>query len=96
MFRGPASHGPVFGGQAYRRGPAFGGGGFYGASFHRWGYGSFVPRDWLIPANFIADFAYYDLAAPGPSFEWVQDGPNALLVNLYTGQVVQVVPGAFA
>lgn len=70
------------------------GGPHAGGGFHDWGYGAFLPRVWL--SNFIGDFAYYDLAAPPADFEWVQDGPNALLVNLDTGQVVQVVPGAFA
>jgi len=71
--------------------------GFHGGGgYHGWGYGAFLPRGWLIPANFIADFAYYDLAPPPADYEWVQDGPNALLVNLSTGQVVQEIPGAFA
>jgi Ni/Co efflux regulator RcnB len=44
----------------------------------------------------VVDFAEYDLAAPPADFEWVQNGPDALLVNLDTGMVVQVVPNAFA
>jgi Ni/Co efflux regulator RcnB len=95
QFRGgPALRpGPV----VYRGGPArFGGPGFVSVGYQRWGYGSFVPRAWLVPARFVADFGYYNLAAPPPNFEWVQDGPDALLINLNTGMVVQVVPGAFA
>jgi len=90
--------GPVFrGGPVVRGGPVFRGGpGFYPAAYQRWAYGSFVPRAWLVPGRFIVDFGYYNLAAPPPNFEWVQDGPDALLVNVYTGMVVQVVPGAFA
>jgi len=63
-------------------------GGFHPVGgFHHWGYGAYLPREWLIPARFVVDFV---------DFEWVQDGPNALLVNLDTGMVVQVVPNAFA
>jgi hypothetical protein len=79
----------------FHEGPGFHGGGpiWRGGAYHNWGYGAFLPRLWL--SNFVEDFAYYDLAPPPADFEWVQDGPNALLVNLDTGQVVQVVPGAF-
>jgi len=90
--------GPVFrGGAEFRGGPVrFGGGGFEAAAYRHFGYGEFWPRAWLSPEYFIADFAAYDLGAPPANYEWVQNGPDALLVNLYTGMVVQVVPGAFA
>ena len=97
QFRG----GPAFGGgrpgpAVFRGGPArFGGPGFVRVGYAHWGYGSFLPRAWLAPERFVVDFGYYNLAAPPPNFEWVQDGPDALLVNLNTGMVVQVVPGAF-
>jgi Ni/Co efflux regulator RcnB len=66
-----------------------------GFGYHGWGFGAFVPRALLGPEYFIFDFADYGLAPPPANFEWVQDGPNALLVNVYTGQVVQVVPNSF-
>jgi Ni/Co efflux regulator RcnB len=97
-------HGPVFhpghgglhgGPVGFHPGPAFGHG-FGPVGFHHWGYGQFLPRAWLVPAAFVADYAAYDLAAPPADFEWVRNGPDALLVNLDTGMVVQVVPGAFA
>jgi len=94
----PFHHGPVvYRGPVFRGGPVrFGGPGFVTVGYHRWGYGAYVPRAWLVPARFVVDFGYYNLAPPPPNFEWVQDGPDALLVNLSTGMVVQVVPGAFA
>jgi hypothetical protein len=98
----PASFhpGPV----GFHPGPGFGaphgvwaGGGSYHWGFgYHWGYGQFYPRAWLVPAAFLVDYAAYDLAAPPFDCEWVQNGPNALLVNIDTGQVIQVVPGAFA
>jgi hypothetical protein len=94
---GPVVRGdPVFRGPTGFGGPRFGGPGFVSAGYQRWGYGDYLPRGWLSPARYIVDFGYYGLAAPAPDFEWVQDGPDALLVNLDTGMVVQVVPGAFA
>jgi hypothetical protein len=82
----------------FHPGHGFGGphGGFYPVGFHHWGYGSYLPRGWLIPERFVVDFADYNLVAPPADYQWVQNGPDALLVNLDTGQVVQVVPGAFA
>jgi Ni/Co efflux regulator RcnB len=93
--------GPVGG---FHPGPV---GGFHGApgywhgphagfGYHGWGFGAYLPEAVLAPAYFVADFVDYGLAAPPADFEWVQDGPNALLVNLDSGQVVQVVPNAFA
>jgi len=91
---GPGGHHPGPGGFH----PGFGGphGGFYPAGFQHWGYGSYLPHGWLVPARYVVDFAEYDLAPPPADFEWVQNGPDALLVNLDTGMVVQVVPNAFA
>jgi Ni/Co efflux regulator RcnB len=63
--------------------------------YHGWGYGGFIPRGFLVDSFFLDDYADYDLGAPPPNCEWVQDGPNALLVDIYTGQVIQVVPNAF-
>jgi len=97
-------HGPVFhsapGGfhpGGFHAGPGFGAPhGFGPVGFHHWGYGQFMPRDLLVPAAFLIDYAAYDLAAPPVDCEWVQNGPDALLVDIDTGQVIQVVPGAFA
>jgi Ni/Co efflux regulator RcnB len=35
------------------------------------------------------------LAAPEPGFQWVRYGPDLLLVNVTTGQVVDVAYGVF-
>jgi len=99
-------HGPVFhpgpggfhgGPGGFHPGHGFGAPhGVWPAGFHHWGYGQFVPRAWLVPTAFLVDYAAYDLAAPSVDCEWVQNGPDALLVNIDTGQVIQVVPGTFA
>jgi Ni/Co efflux regulator RcnB len=63
--------------------------------FHHWGYGAYIPRSFLIDSFFLSDFYDYGLGEPPYGCEWVQDGPNALLIDEYTGQVLQVVPDAF-
>lgn len=74
----------------YHHGPVWVGG------YRHWGYGAYLPAAWLVPDRFIVDFADFGLAPPPADFEWVRNGPDALLVNLDTGMVVQVVPNAFA
>ena len=95
VFPGPIHHGPIYGGPIFHPGP-IGPGPLWPASFHRWGYGEFLPRALFAPAAYVVDYAAYDLGAPAPDCEWVRNGPDALLVNLDTGMVIQVVPGAFA
>jgi hypothetical protein len=82
--------GPIGGGPVWWHGPHPGWG------YHGWGFGAFLPVAYLSPAYFVVDFVDYGLAPPPANYEWVQDGPNALLVNLNTAQVVEVVPNAFA
>ncbi|HEY3800432.1 MAG TPA: RcnB family protein [Caulobacteraceae bacterium] len=108
MNRGPAvTHGPVFRAPAapVYRGPVgpgpvvrFGGnlgGGFVGVSFQRFGFGAFLPAAFRAPDRFV-DYRAHALAPPPANYEWVQNGPDALLVNLASGMVVEVVPNAFA
>jgi Ni/Co efflux regulator RcnB len=89
------THGPVFGG-GFRGGPVFRGPVRGGFGYQRFGYGALLPAAFLAPERFVLDYAAYELAPPPANFEWVQNGPDALLVNLSTGMVVQVVPNAIA
>ena len=95
ILHGPVLHGPIYAGPIFHPGPV-GPGPLWPASFHRWGYGEFLPRALFAPAAYIVNYAAYELGAPPADCEWVQNGPDALLVNLDTGQVIQVVPGAYA
>jgi hypothetical protein len=95
VFPGPIHHGPIYGGPIFHPGP-IGPGPYWPAGFHRWGYGEYLPRALLAPAAYVVDYASYELGAPPADCEWVRNGPDALLVNLDTGMVIQVVPGAFA
>ena len=66
--------------------------GFYVRS---WGYGDFYPRSWFGPRYWILDPWQYDLPLPPPGFDWVRSGADALLIDQYTGRIVQVVRNIF-
>ena len=53
------------------------------------------PLGLLIAPYLITDFALYNLTPPAPDLEWVRYGADALLVNVDTGEVVDVAYGVF-
>lgn len=64
--------------------------------YHRhWIVGAFVPRAWFARDYWITDFGLYGLIAPVDGLVWVRVGPDALLIDPGTGEVVQVVYGIF-
>jgi Ni/Co efflux regulator RcnB len=44
---------------------------------------------------FLTSYALYGLAPPPPGYVWVRDGTDAVLVDRYTGQVIQVQEDVF-
>ncbi|MBX3485675.1 RcnB family protein, partial [Phenylobacterium sp.] len=60
-----------------------------------WNYGDFLPRGWFGPGYWLIDPWEYDLPLPPPGFDWVRVGDDALLVDQYTGRIVQVVRNVF-
>jgi len=67
---------------------------------HGYAYRAYHPHDrfpfaLLIAPYFITDFGIYNLPPPGPSLQWVRYGPDALLVDTNTGDVVDVAYGVF-
>jgi hypothetical protein len=66
-----------------------------GWAYRRWAIGAVLPPLFLTQAYFYADWAALGLAPPEPGFQWVRYGPDLLLVNVATGQVVDVIYGAF-
>jgi len=67
----------------------------YGFFARSWGFGDILPRGWYGPDYFIDDFLDFDLPYPPPGYEWVRVGPDALMIDEYTGRIVQVVRGIF-
>ena len=99
--RGRGFEGRTFGGRTFayrgRTYAAFSGGPFRyprGYSYRHWYRGQYLPSIFLAPEFFI-DWNYLGLPPPPAGAEWVRYGPDALLVDDYTGQVIDVIYNAF-
>jgi Ni/Co efflux regulator RcnB len=62
---------------------------------HRWVYGERLPHDWYGRDYWIGDYLTFGLIAPPDGYQWVRDGDDALLVDVDTGEVLQVEYGVF-
>lgn len=62
-----------------------------GYYFRQWGFGDFLPRGWYGPQYELLDFFAYGLPYPPPGYAWVRVGEDAVLVDRFTGRIVQVV-----
>jgi Ni/Co efflux regulator RcnB len=60
----------------------------------RWVFGQFLPWGWFAPAYYL-NYQDYDLPYPPIGCEWVREGPDAVLVNIWTGEVLSVAYGVF-
>lgn len=60
-----------------------------------WSYGDMLPRSWWGNDYRIMDWWSYGLPTPPLGYEWVRVGNDALLVDMYSGRVVQVAYDLF-
>jgi Ni/Co efflux regulator RcnB len=73
----------------------FVGGGYPGGWYARaWVFGDVLPIGWYAP-GFYLDYGNYGLPLPPIGCEWVREGPDAVLVDVWTGQVLSVYSGVF-
>ena len=63
---------------------------------HRWAYGQILPRAYWASQYILADYWLFALEVPPAGYEWVRDDDDALLVNVSTGEILQVEYGVFA
>ena len=63
--------------------------------YRHWGYGEFLPRWFWGPQYYLSDYWLFGLEVPPVGFEWVRYGPDALLISLSNGQVLQAAYGVF-
>jgi Ni/Co efflux regulator RcnB len=60
-----------------------------------WSFGDYLPHGWFGPDWWLGDPWAYGLPLPPPGFDWVRVGDDALLVDQFTGRIVQVVRDVF-
>jgi Ni/Co efflux regulator RcnB len=73
-------------GQRYHYRPYIFPSGWY---FRAWLYGDYLPDGWYGP-DYYLDWSYFDLPPPPIGCEWVREGNDALLVDVWTGEVLSV------
>jgi Ni/Co efflux regulator RcnB len=61
-----------------------------GFGYRRFRLGERVPSVFLAPLYFLTDFTTYGLAPPPPGYIWIREGSDAVLIDRYSGEVVQV------
>ena len=66
-----------------------------GFGYRSWAVGGILPPIFLAPQYYYSDWAALGLDPPPPGTQWVRYGPDLLLVDVGTGNVIQVVPGVF-
>ena len=66
-----------------------------GFQSRHWGYGDRLPRAYYARNYWLTNFLIYGLLQPPPGLVWVRVGPDALLIDEYSGEVVRVQYGVF-
>lgn len=66
-----------------------------GFHYRRWSYGEILPRGYWSQDYWLQDYWLFGLDVPPYGFEWVRYGPDALLIDTRSGEVVQVIYGRF-
>jgi Ni/Co efflux regulator RcnB len=61
----------------------------------RWTFGEFLPSLFWSQNYWISDYSDFGLPYPPPGCTWVRYGDDALLIDRYTGEIIQVVYNIF-
>ncbi len=78
--------------QTYHVGPYHAGASY---RYTRWQYGQMLPSRYRGQQYWLAEYWLFGLDVPPVGDEWIRYGPDAILVDTSTGEVVQVVYGNF-
>ena len=66
-----------------------------GYSYRRYSYGQRLPRDYYVRNFWLMDFVMFGLYSPPDGYVWVRYGPDALLIDEETGEIIQVQYNVF-
>ncbi len=66
-----------------------------GYGYRRFTFGEYLPEIFFAQDYWIYDYADYGLPFPPPGTQWVRYGPDALLIDQDTGEIVQVIYSVF-
>ena len=80
-------------GRAYHLGPYRSTGSWH---YRRWYYGEMLPAAYWGQQYWLSEYWLFGLDLPPEGYEWVRYGPDAILVDSTTGEVIQVVYNIFA
>jgi Ni/Co efflux regulator RcnB len=62
---------------------------------HHWVFGEILPALFWAPDFWLTDYYDFGLLPPPPGTIWVRDGEDALLIDRYSGEIIQVAYGVF-
>jgi Ni/Co efflux regulator RcnB len=66
-----------------------------GYTYHRYSYGDRLPQGYFAQAFWITSYLNFGLITPPDGYVWVRYGPDAVLIDEDTGEIVQIVYDQF-
>jgi Ni/Co efflux regulator RcnB len=66
-----------------------------GYAYRRWTYGERLPQEYYAQDYWIPNYLNFGLPWTPDGCEWVRYGPDALLIDVDSGEIVQVEYGVF-
>lgn len=66
-----------------------------GYAYHRYSYGESLPQGYFAQSFWITNYLNFGLITPPDGYVWVRYGPDAVLLDEDTGEIVQVVYDQF-
>jgi Ni/Co efflux regulator RcnB len=66
-----------------------------GFTYQRWHHGEVLPAAFWASSYVLADYGLFGLDVPPVGFEWIRYGPDAVLVDMRTGEILQIVYRTF-
>jgi Ni/Co efflux regulator RcnB len=60
-----------------------------------WGFGERLPNAYFVRDYWLTDYLEYALFAPPEGLVWVRVGDDALLIDEYSGEIIEAEYGVF-